>query len=96
MQSYKIAETVKAFAPAGLRDDEAKPVPVAQTAWLDAHNAADFSLRETFWQIALLPIDRRVRTPLTSNPLSFARTIIPLVSNPQSEILGQVMGQFEF
>lgn len=53
MQGYKIAETVKALAPASLRDDEAKPVPVAQTAWLDAHNATDFCLRETFWQIAL-------------------------------------------
>src|SRR6185437_6974201 len=62
MKSYQVAEIVKTFAPAGLRDDEAKPVPVAQTAWLDAHNATDFSLRETFWQIALLPIDMRVRT----------------------------------
>lgn len=53
MQSYKIAKTVKALAPARFRNDEAKSVPIAQTAWLDTHNSTDFSLRETFWQIAL-------------------------------------------
>lgn len=60
MESYQVAEIIKALAPAGLRDDEAKPVPVAQTAWLDTHNATDFSLRETFWQVALF---RRVAIP---------------------------------
>src|SRR5579872_4199450 len=87
MKSYQVAEIVKALAPARLRDDEAKPLPVAQTAWLDTHNSTDFCLRETFWQIALLPIDTRARTPLRSNSLSFAKTIIPPVSNPPREIL---------
>ena len=86
MESYKIAEIVKALAPARSRDDEANPVPVAQTAWLDAHNATDFSLRETFWQIALLPIDVRAWTRCSRTRFSFAKMIIPPVSNPQLEI----------
>jgi hypothetical protein len=44
-ESDEIAEAVKAFAPAGLRFDEAQTLPVAETAWLKSKNAPDFSPR---------------------------------------------------
>ena len=77
MKSYQVAEIVKTFAPAGLRDDEAKPVPVAQTAWLDTYDSTDFLLRETFWQIALLPIDVQASTRCGRTRIILLRRLSP-------------------
>lgn len=55
-QRDKISEVVETLAPAHARNNQPKPVPVAQAARINAHNPARFALRKTFCHLACAPV----------------------------------------
>lgn len=49
-QRNQIAKIIKTLTPACAGNHQAKTLPIAQTRCINAYDAADFPLRESFWQ----------------------------------------------